>query len=131
MSASWWVVNRVSRPGGPRGPQQTNYVVEQAATRPVNTVAGPFTTQAEAVAWQHQAQLAGSSPTGLAQTTAQQAINSLNPLGGLFQPNLWMRVGEVAVGLILLAIGVNAMFKGKPLQVVTRAAGVAGKAVPK
>ncbi len=49
-------------------------------------------------------------------------------LSRLTSANLWIRVGEVVVGLILLGIGLNAMLKGKPLQVVTQTAGVAGKA---
>jgi hypothetical protein len=49
-------------------------------------------------------------------------------LSRLTSANLWIRVGEVIAGLILLGIGLNAMLKGRPLQVVTGAAGVAGKA---
>jgi hypothetical protein len=48
-------------------------------------------------------------------------------LSMLTSGNLWMRVGEVLAGLILLGIGVNALFKGKPLSTVTT---VAGKAAP-
>jgi hypothetical protein len=45
----------------------------------------------------------------------------------LTSANLWMRIGEVAAGLILLGIGVNALFKGAPMKTVTN---VAGKAAP-
>lgn len=48
-------------------------------------------------------------------------------LSMLTSGNLWMRVGEVLAGLILLGIGVNALFKGKPLSAVT---GAAAKAAP-
>jgi hypothetical protein len=48
--------------------------------------------------------------------------------GALSNANTWIRVGEAVAGLILLGIGLNSMLKGKPLQFVTRAAGVAGKA---
>jgi hypothetical protein len=64
--------------------------------------------------------------------TAKSLTSDLNPLAGIASAisaftskNLWMRVGEVVVGVILLAIGVNALFKGKPLNVVTKAAGAA------
>ena len=67
-------------------------------------------------------------------------VQSANPVSGLAaigdffarltQRNTWVRVGEVAVGVILLAIGVNAMFKGRPLAAVTGAAGTVGKVVP-
>jgi hypothetical protein len=66
--------------------------------------------------------------TGAASNLAGNVGSGL--LGGLFQKNIWMRAGEVLVGLILLGIGLNAMLKGKPLQVVTTAAGTVGKAVP-
>jgi hypothetical protein len=42
----------------------------------------------------------------------------------------WIRAGEILAGLILLAIGVNALFKGKPMNVITGAAGTVGKVVP-
>lgn len=51
-------------------------------------------------------------------------------LSMLTSGNLWLRVGEVVAGLILLGIGVNALFKGKPLQVVTKGAALAAKVVP-
>lgn len=66
--------------------------------------------------------------TGAASNIAGNVGSGL--LGGLFQKNIWMRVGEVVVGLILLGIGLNAMLKGLPLQVVTTAAGHVGKVVP-
>ena len=60
----------------------------------------------------------------------KNAISSLNPLGALFQRNIWVRVAEVVTGLILLGIGLNALMKGKPMSVVTKTAGLAAKAVP-
>lgn len=62
-------------------------------------------------------------------TGAAGSANSVGDfLGRLTQANTWIRVGEVVVGLILLGIGLNAMLKGKPLQVITGAAGTVGKA---
>jgi hypothetical protein len=48
-------------------------------------------------------------------------------LSMLTSGNLWIRVGEVVAGLILLGIGVNALFRGKPMAAVT---GAAGKVAP-
>lgn len=45
----------------------------------------------------------------------------------LTSPNLWLRVGEVAAGLVLLAIGVSALFHRRPMSAVTN---IAGKAAP-
>jgi hypothetical protein len=44
-------------------------------------------------------------------------------LSMLTSSNLWIRVGEVVAGLILLGIGVNALFKGAPMKTVTKTAG--------
>jgi len=129
---NWWVVNQVSLPGGPRGPQQTNYVVVQASTRPPNTVAGPFATEADAQAWQTSGNTAGNSPGSAAGGVASAAASSISSsiLGPLFQGNIWLRVAEVLIGVVLIGIGLNAMLKGKPLAVVTSTAGLAGKVVP-
>lgn len=40
---------------------------------------------------------------------------SLNPLGPLFQAHIWIRVGEVAVGLILIAVGVAKLTNAVPI----------------
>src|SRR5690242_19373354 len=104
-SMQWWVVNQISRPGGPRGPQQSNFVIVQAATRPVNTVAGPFSTQADAEAWQTSANTAGNSPGSAIGGAANAALTSLNPLAPLFQANLWLRVLEVGLGIVLIGVG--------------------------
>jgi len=86
---------------------------------------------------------AGSVVTGVpgaAAVGAGKAVNTLtnNPLWNaataiprflsmLTSGALWRRLAEAAAGLILLAIGLNAMFKGKPLNVVTGAAGTLGR----
>lgn len=46
----------------------------------------------------------------------------------LGNPNLWIRVAEVVVGVVLIAIGLNSMLKGKPMSIVTNTAGAVGKA---
>lgn len=71
----------------------------------------------------------GASAVGTTpQAAASDALKSANPLAGLFQKAIWLRVGEVVVGLILLGIGMNALLKGKPMTFVTGAAGTVGKA---
>jgi len=72
---------------------------------------------------------------GLGNVTAAAASGATSGLssavlGPLFQSNLWIRAVEIVAGLILLGIGMNALFKGAPLKVVTGAAGAAGKLVP-
>jgi hypothetical protein len=113
LMAQWWVVNKVSRPGGPRGPQQTNYVIEEAASRPINTVAGPYATKAEAESWQSGANSAGNSP-GSAAAGAANAIGNAtgltsvsNFLSSLSSRSMWIRIGEVLVGIALIIVGVD------------------------
>ena len=52
-------------------------------------------------------------------------------LSNLESGSLWLRLGEAIAGIVLLGIAANAIFKGKPLQVITGAAGTIGKVVPK
>ena len=84
------------------------------------------------------AKLTGQATTGAA-TGAANALQTLtsNPLGGiasilsgLASGAFWLRAAEVLMGLVLAGIGLNAMLRGRPLQVVTRAAGAAAKVVP-
>lgn len=37
--------------------------------------------------------------------SAASAVGSLNPLGGLFQSNIWLRVVEVGLGVVLIVVG--------------------------
>ena len=61
---------------------------------------------------------------------ASDVSSALNPFGFLSQASFWLRTGEVLIGVVLIAIGLNAMLKGRPLAVVTTAAGGIGKVVP-
>jgi hypothetical protein len=67
------------------------------------------------------AEKAASNPVWDAATAIPRFLSMLT------SPNLWLRIGEVVAGLILLGIGVNALFKGKPMSAVT---GTAGKLAP-
>lgn len=114
----WWVVNQVTRPGGPRGPQATNYrvVSTTGGTRPPNAVAGPFTTQQQAVQWQTGANTAGNSPgsaiggigSSIANSTGIGAIGDL--AHRLTESSTWIRVGEFIAGGLLLYVGAKAFF---------------------
>lgn len=125
----WWVINQISRSGGPRGPQTTNYVVVSSPTEPINTVQGPFTTKAEAQAWASNATLAGSSPLGLAQTTVSSLGNltGLNAIGDLAhrltESQTWIRVGEFLAGTLLLYVGAKAFFPTAVNNVTTTVKG--------
>ena len=107
---------------------------------------GPFGTKQEALDFYSQNQAANpgwKAPTGLggAVTNAVKhdagsvpGLTGLAAIGDCFtklgSANLWMRVGEVLAGLILLGIGVNALFHGQPLRAVTNTAGAVGRIVP-
>lgn len=136
-SVSWWVVNDVTRPGGPRGPQQTNYVVKEAAVRPVNTVAGPFDTKQDAENWQSSANTAGNSPGSVAGGVGDAVANAtgINAIGNFFsaltEPHTWLRAVEVGVGGMIAYVGLKAMFPQAvntvtaPVKKAAKAAGTA------
>ncbi len=78
-----------------------------------------FKTQIEAEAWKraHPAKkgagpLSGIPGLGNAVSNAPNAagavgnaLGSLNPLAGLFQANIWLRVAEVGLGIVLIVVG--------------------------
>lgn len=55
----------------------------------------------------------------------QSAVKSLNPLAGLFQANIWLRVAEVGIGVLLLAVGIAKLTNAIPAA--TKLAGAVGK----
>lgn len=130
----WWVIpegfaGQLVQGFSPQGPALHIYTVKQATTKPAGAVAGPFSTQAEAQQQADTLNVGGTAtPGNIASAAAASAAGS--PLAPLFQSQIWLRVLEVVAGLVILAIGLNALFKGRPLQVVTGAAGLAARAVP-
>lgn len=63
-----------------------------------------------------------NSISGTGQATAQVATGTglglaaaTNPIGALFQAHIWIRVGEVALGLILIAVGVAKLTNAVPI----------------
>jgi hypothetical protein len=57
-----------------------------------------------------QGQITAASASG-----AVTGLTSLNPIAGLFQGNIWMRVGEVVLGIVLIAIGVAELTHAVPI----------------
>jgi hypothetical protein len=47
----------------------------------------------------------GSAASGAVAGATNSALKSLNPLAGLFQANIWLRVGEFALGIVLIGVG--------------------------
>ena len=111
---------------------------------------GPFTSKAAALAYYDANKAANpgwKAPAGVAAAVGNAITN--NPitapvtgaasatlgavdaipkfLSRLTSGALWLRIEEVAAGLILLGIGVNALFHGRPMGTVTN---VAGKLAP-
>ena len=132
--AQWWavqegllgdIVGKLSTlPSGSEALDVTWHAV-QDASKPNSTAHGPYPTQATAQA--EADSLNSSDAPSVVTQGAEAAVSSSSPIGGLFQASLWLRVAEVAMGLILIGIGLNALLKGKPLTVVTSAAGAVGK----
>lgn len=100
--------------------QQTNPLL--AAPYHIYPWKGPYATMAAA----HAAINASPNQTLNPAAAASSVVS--DTLKPLFQRSIWIRVAEVAAGLILLGIGLNALLKGKPMSAVTKTAGVAGKA---
>lgn len=117
---AWWVEQRPS--GIPRDPGQLAYAIFQAATRTeaeahiqyqpgATIVAGPFPTEAAANKWiQDKTGSKDTSLPGQAHAATGPIKNPLPSIGEFISrfenKNLWLRVGEVVLGLLLIAVGV-------------------------
>jgi hypothetical protein len=69
-----------------------------------------FATEAAATAWINSAAGKGEAEVGSGPAGAVQDVTENSFLGRLTEGSTWMRVGEFAVGAILLYIGVKSMF---------------------
>lgn len=67
---------------------------------------------------------ASTNPAAVSQnfTKSAEAAIAANPLAALFQANLWLRVAEVALGLVLLAVGVAKLTNAVPIATKIAAA---------
>lgn len=83
-----------------------------------------FATNEEAKAF-----AANSTPAGAAHTAVDKATGAATTiddfLSRLTSPNLWLRVAEIALGLVLIAVGIAKLTDAIPLA--TKAAKTAGK----
>jgi hypothetical protein len=125
---NWWVVpegvlGKFVNALSPQGPTLNLYAVKQSSGKPAGAVAGPFATQAQAQAQAAKLnQGAVATPGNIASSTGQALTN------GILPENWFMRAGEIFIGLILLAVGLNTLMKG---TIVGDAASSVSKAVPK
>lgn len=110
----------------------TEYTTVLAATKDTPPLAwGPYAT--ESAADTEMATLKKTGVPGVQTTPAKSPLSSLkNPLdaadqflGNLANANTWIRVGEVLLGLILIAIGVAELTHAVPIA--TSIAKTAGK----
>lgn len=106
--------------------QQSNPLLGQALE--AAGFLGPFTfAKAQQVA---AGKAAGEGPVVSGVTNATSAVGKglggINAIGDFFnrltEGNTWLRVGEVAAGLLILYIGLNAVMKGTPVEAATQSA---------
>jgi hypothetical protein len=122
MSGRYWVEN-VGGSGVVVGPYNT----APTGMNLTNLIGYPNQAQAQTAASQLSTVQAkvGSAASSLGSGVVNDALKPL------FQAHIWLRVAEVVAGLVLIAIGLNSMLKGKPLSVVSSTAGLASKVVPR
>ena len=132
--AAGWLTYAAAHTNLDAGTALQAYVDQLAATGLVTaiTVGGKTGASAAAQLATDAGKAAPSAITGVPGGTAiAETYGALDAipkfLSRLTSGALWLRVAEAAAGLILLAVGVNALFKGRPMNVVTK---VAGKAAP-
>ncbi len=133
MAASWWVVpddalqtalydatHAIDSQGYPGA-------VKESAAKPTPGSYGPYATQAAA-----QAELTslGAAQHAKQTTTVSGPLSGIAAVGDFFQrltqANTWERIGEVVLGLILIAVGVAHITHAVPVATtVAKAAGTA------
>ncbi len=88
------------------GPALHVYTTKQSNTKPPGAVAGPFSTQQEAQTQATALSKGGvATPGNIAKQATSSALTSLNPFAGVFQQNIWLRVGEFVLGVLLIGVG--------------------------
>lgn len=129
MSANpWWVipegfVGQVVN-GLAGGAALHLYTVKQSATKPPGAVAGPYPTQGAA-----QAQATTMNKGGVATpgNIAVQAGEDILHATGINVGNWLLRIGEVVLGIVLLAIGVAHVTRAVPAATkIAKTAGAGG-----
>lgn len=132
-TGSWWVI-----PEGFLGKLQNAFTVGpalgvwttvQGPSKPQGAVAGPFATLAEAQAEVTKLNAgAVATPGNIAKGAAQSAANvaSQDIFGNTNVGHWILRIGEVLLGIVLIAVGVAHVTKAVPLA--TKIAKTAGMA---
>lgn len=131
----WWVVpegflGKLVNALSNRGVTFNLWTVKQSSTKPTGAVAGPFSTQAQAlqVAAKFNAN-PSNVPTlpNVASQSATSALGGLNDLASrLEESQTWVRVGEAVVGGLLIYVGAKSLFP-QYVNTVTTAAKRVGK----
>lgn len=97
----WWVVQDTA---GGRG--SGAFIVRQAPSRPVDAVAGPFATQAEAQAWVSAHEPHGLPPLPNPLAWLQDIGHWVGILvANLTDPHMWISLGWGWLGFLLLLLG--------------------------
>jgi hypothetical protein len=94
--------------------------VVESATTPAGAVAGPYAAEstAQSVADTYNGQVQSNLPAAQLVQSGANAIPGVSDIGDLAhrltESSTWVRVGEVAVGAIILWAGIRAMTSGTP-----------------
>lgn len=126
----WWAISEASS-SDPNG----SWLVIQGTTSAIKAkydgaAYGPFSTQAAAQAYANKGgpgPAIPGNPGSAIKKGLGDAVSGLSNsvLGPLFQANIWIRVGEVLLGIVLVAVGIARMTNAVPIA--TKIAGVAAK----
>jgi hypothetical protein len=124
---SWWVIpegfaGQLISGLSLRGPALHVYTVKQSSTKPPGAVAGPYTTQAQAQAKADALNQGSTATPGHIAVAAGEDI--LTGQTGTNVGNWLLRIGEVLLGLVLIAVGMARITRAVP--VATKIAKTAG-----
>lgn len=114
-----WYVN-MSRPDKPvqEVSNAQSKAIAETTTFPATLIFFTSQQSADAYSKSHGGTGAGLGPgTSAAQkavASTAAAVTSLNPLAGLFQANLWIRVAEFGVGAIMICVGLAKLGESSP-----------------
>jgi len=123
----WWVIpegfiGQLISGFSLQGPALHLYTVVESVNRPAGAVDGPFTTKLQAQASANKFNAGGQATIPNITTNAVQSGLGINAIGDFFnrltESATWVRVGEVAIGTLLILVALNAMTKG-PLRTAT------------
>lgn len=128
-SGTWWVIHlqngdivnfALGAAGGPEGGLGTELAtVTQSATKPTGYISGPYPTQAAA-------QKAAVTYNNSQAKSFNQPVTTVSEfLSRLTQASTWLRVLEVVLGVVVLAVGMARITNAVP--VVTKIARTAAK----